>query len=363
MWFCRISLSGLLFSNQPLTDASKGQVTQRKELLASRQASATSCEATGCRQVTIYQFIPLAAVPVMARLIRAALPGTIPVLDLEDGLMDVVQPANTPDRRRSARTQMLELCHSILQRGGCSQPLALRVNAWGSADLSADWPVAEALAAAFDLQSVFLPKVTGAAQLQRADQQLQAAGLPAGCMVPMLETRAALQQAHQIAAKAAELGATAVVYGHYDYCLDAGHWPFPGPDDDTYWQPVATVAAAALAAGLRYVHPPTSNLRDTRSLAAVITRLASLCGEAFDLFSAGLSQTAGLRQLAAAGVGELAAQGPPPPAPLPAQQLCALFERCRRPEHAFAVDGEAGRFIAPHEFLAAMRQLQAQANA
>jgi hypothetical protein len=58
--------------------------------------------------MTIYPFIPLAPVPVMARLIRASLPGTIPVLDLQDGLVDVVQPANTPARRRSARTQIME---------------------------------------------------------------------------------------------------------------------------------------------------------------------------------------------------------------------------------------------------------------
>lgn len=313
--------------------------------------------------MTIYPFIPLAPVPVMARLIRASLPGTIPVLDLEDGLMDVVQPANTPARRRSARTHLLKLCHSTLQQGCRSQPLALRVNAWGSTDLQADWPVAQALAAAFDLQAVFLPKVAGAAELQRAAQQLQAAGLPDGCLVPMLETRAALQQAPQIAGTAADLGSTAVTFGHYDFCLHAGLWPFPGPADDTYWQPVATVAQAALAAGLRYVHPPTSHLRDTRGLAAVLTRLASLCGESFDLFSAGISQTASLRQLAAAGVGDLDTQGPQPTAPLPAQQLCDLFERCRRPEHAFAVDGAGGRFIAPHEYLAAVRHLQARADA
>jgi hypothetical protein len=82
-----------VFSNQPLTDTSKGQVTLRKERLASRQASPTGCQATGCRQMTIDPVIPLAPVPVM---------------DLEDGLMDVVQPANTPARRRSARTQIME---------------------------------------------------------------------------------------------------------------------------------------------------------------------------------------------------------------------------------------------------------------
>jgi citrate lyase beta subunit len=313
--------------------------------------------------VKIYQFIPLAPVPVMARLIRKAWPTTIPVLDLEDGLQDVCQPANTPERREAARAVLVGLCQRFLQQAGCVQPLALRVNGWGSADLLADLPVAEALAAAFDLQAVLLPKVDEAAGLHRAAQQLQAAGLPAGCIVPVLESKAALLQAPQIAAAAADLGSRAVVFGHYDYCLDLGLWPFPGPDDDAYWQPVATVTAAALKAGLRYIHPPTVNLHDTHWLAAVVTRLASLCGEGFDLFSAGFSQTAGLRELVATRVSDLYASLLPPLAPLPAQQLCALFESCKRPEHAFAVDGKSGRFISPHEYLAAIRHLQAEADA
>ena len=311
----------------------------------------------------IFQFIPLAPVPVMARLIRAARRGTIPVLDLEDGLLDVVQPANTPERRRAARAVLLELCKGFSTHGGGVQPLALRVNAFGSADLEADLPVARTVAAAFDLQAVLLPKVAGAADLRQAVQRLRAAGLPAGCTLPMLESVDALLQAREITSTAAELGATAVIFGHYDHCLDAGLWPFPAPQDEAYWQPVATVAKAALAAGLRYVHPPTSNLHDSRALVALLARLEDLCGEGFDLMSAGLRQTAALHELAATGVGALAADAPPPPAPLPAQQLCVLFERCKRPEHGFAVDGESGRFIAPHEYLAAVRHLQARGDA
>lgn len=44
----------------------------------------------------INQFIPLAPVPMMARLICSARPGTIPVLNLGDGLLDFHQPVHIP---------------------------------------------------------------------------------------------------------------------------------------------------------------------------------------------------------------------------------------------------------------------------
>jgi hypothetical protein len=40
----------------------------------------------------IYQFIPNAPVRVMERLIRSMVPGTMAILDLEDGYLDVRDP-------------------------------------------------------------------------------------------------------------------------------------------------------------------------------------------------------------------------------------------------------------------------------
>lgn len=57
----------------------------------------------------IYQFIPVAAVRVMERLIRSMAPGTMAVLDLEDGYLDVRDPEKTSERRESGRQQLLGL--------------------------------------------------------------------------------------------------------------------------------------------------------------------------------------------------------------------------------------------------------------
>lgn len=51
------------------------------------------------QRAVIYQFIPVAPVRVMERLIRCMVPGTMAVLDLEDGYLDVRDPGEIMNAR------------------------------------------------------------------------------------------------------------------------------------------------------------------------------------------------------------------------------------------------------------------------
>ena len=318
----------------------------------------------------IYQFIPVAAVRVMERLIRSMGPGTMAVLDLEDGYLDVRDPGKTSERRASGRKQLLELCANAKGRTN-GRPVALRVNVAGSEDFRRDLPVARSLADAFGLAVVMSPKVESAEQLRRTHADLSAEGVEFGDLVPMIETRKGMDPIDEIVAAAVELGAPAVVYGHHDYWLGAGVWPFPGPREKSYWEPVERVAQPALAAGLRYVHPPEAELRDEALLAGMVSRLRSICGDRFDIMSAGMSQTSLLLRLVkeassserrGASSSEERALDPAERKRL-AEETCDLFEGNSRQEHSFSADVRSGRFISPHEYLAALNFLEAHGDA
>jgi hypothetical protein len=60
------------------------------------------------RHAVIYQFIPNAPVRVMERLIRSMVPGTMAILDLEDGYLDVRDPGRRSERREGGRRNLLE---------------------------------------------------------------------------------------------------------------------------------------------------------------------------------------------------------------------------------------------------------------
>jgi len=136
----------------------------------------------------IYQFIPVAAGRVMERLIRSMAPGTMAVLDLEDGYLDVWDLGKTSERRASGRQQLLELCANAKGRTN-GRAVTVRVNVAGSEDFARDLPVVRAASASFGLASVMLPKVESAERVRRALADLGAEGIEFGSLVPMVETR------------------------------------------------------------------------------------------------------------------------------------------------------------------------------
>ncbi len=313
----------------------------------------------------IYQFIPNAPVRVMERLIRSMVPGTMAILDLEDGYLDVRDPARTSERREGGRRHLLELC---ARSQGCTdgRPVAMRINSAGTEDFVRDLPVMRAVAETFGLAALMLPKVVSGEVFMRALSALEDCSIPKGTLIPMVETEKEMRGIDEILAAAVAADAPAVVYGHHDYCLDVGCWPFPGPAEQAYWEPVERVAQAAMGAGLRYVHPPEVSLRDEVLLGRMISTLRGICGDRFDVMSAGMSQTPLLLRMT-----EESSESAVTPEPvfdrLPlgpeekkqlAEETCALFEENNRQEHSFSADARTGRFISPHEYLAAVRYLR-----
>ncbi len=301
----------------------------------------------------------------MERLIRSMVPGTMAVLDLEDGYLDVRDPAKTSDRRASGRQHLLELCASAKARAN-GRPVAMRINAAGSEDFWRDLPVVRAVAETFGLSVVILPKVESGDQLRCSHAKLNAEAAEFGGLLPAVETRKGIDRIDEIVATAVEIGSPAIIYGHLDYWFAAGSWPFPNPREGAYWEPVECIAERALSAGLRYVHPPETELRDGALLAGVVARLRKICGDRFDVFSAGMSQTSLLLRLiegvssSDSRLESLSEQPALEPAERKrlANETCDLFEANNRQEHAFSADARSGRFISPHQYLAALSYLR-----
>jgi citrate lyase beta subunit len=318
----------------------------------------------------IYQFIPNAPVRVMERLIRSMAPGTMAILDLEDGYLDVWDPERTSERREGGRRQLLDLCARSQGRAN-GRPVAMRINAAGSEDFVRDLPVVRAVAKTFGLAALMLPKVASGEAFVRALSALEDCSIPKGSLIPIVETKEGLGRLDEIAAAAVTAGATTLFYGHYDYCLDAGCWPFSHPADNAYWELVERVVKGATGAGLRYVHPPEASLRDEVLLGRMISTLRGICGERFDVISAGMSQTALLLRMTEDS-SSCAATPEAVFGRLPlgsqekkrlAEETCALFEENNRQEHSFSADARTGRFISPHEYLAAVKYLRGAAHA
>ena len=141
-----------------------------------------------------------------------------------------------------------------------------------------------------------------------------------------------------------------VAFGHCDYNLSLGHFPFFHHDAPRYWEWLAELDAHLHRAGRQLLNSPVLHLADADLFQDVLGRLRAH-PSATGQITLCLSQT-----LACA-----APAGPAPARPLAARPpesarpLCARFEQARLPGRAFAIDATR-RLISPHEYEAAQWQ-------
>jgi citrate lyase subunit beta/citryl-CoA lyase len=186
------------------------------------------------------------------------------VIDLEDS----VPPGQKPEAR-SAVVQ-------ALRGGGWTAPtVSVRVNGIGTPWFDDD--VAEIVASGERLDSIVIPKVEGAADLERCERVLNAAEDPDERPRPvglqaLIESAAGLQAAGEIARSSERL--EALILGPADMSVSLG---FPSPDDGPRWDFVrGAVLVAARAADVQAIDGPYLEVLDADGLAESASRAREL---------------------------------------------------------------------------------------
>jgi citrate lyase beta subunit len=312
----------------------------------------------------VIQFIPLKNTRTTARLLEPFRnKGNVAIFDLEDSFWVPESPQQSQELKVGAREQIIRFCAEAGSRyDGVS--FGVRVNPVGSDCFPLDLEVVEVLQYSVGLHYLILPKVEGAGELEACRAGLAAAGIPDVEIIPILESRAALDQIDPILAACGPVGVRRVLYGHHDYSLDAGHWPVSGPESFEYWEIVGFIIRKVEEAGFNYLHPPVADLNGVDRLRDCLKRLRALACRELGIVSAGPSQTSVLASLLqeASTVGgalpplQKRVLGEPEKTRL-AGEVKHLFESNKRPGLSFAADARTGRFISPHEYLAAMKYL------
>lgn len=231
-------------------------------------------------------------------------------------------------------------------------PVGVRINAVDTAFHQDDLRAVAELAAHVAVDAVWLPKVE-----RPDDLRAVLAALPAGLrVVVMAETRAGVAALPAVLAQGAGR-LSGAVFGHVDYSLDTGLWPFPGADSAEVWDAAVRVMRAAEASDCPYIHTIVTELEDDEVFLRTQSMLAHLCRRPFARI------TLSLRQSRAAG-------RPFEPRPMalrssPAQTLeerraqalhvIEEFEQTRCRKRSFSLERSSRRLLSPHEYLLARR--------
>ena len=262
--------------------------------------------------------------------------------DLEDSLQGP-NPATTLLRKAERRRAIAELC----QTGPYA--LGLRLNAPNSPHYAADVALLRELP---PLHCVFVPKIEQPAALQ---QVLEALPDTVRSVVPVVESVAGFANLAAVLAVQHPAFST-FAFGHCDYNLSAGHFPFHHHDSPVYWAWVAALDAQARYAGKQLLNSPVLQLDNDAAFRQVLAQartFASISGQVTLclthtwLCNNQLEKFSGLAEVPA-----LPAEGHP----VAARRVVRQFEAHRLPATAFAI-GPQRELISPHEYAAARRVL------
>ncbi len=265
--------------------------------------------------------------------------------DLEDSVYSPDQ-AECRVMKEGRRREVMGLLEALGEGPGFPD-LFVRINAPGTDDYKLDL---HALGTRRYLPGLFLPKVESANEIENV---LRAFPEPPPAVVPVVESRAGFASVSTILAMP-HASFHDIAFGHCDYNLDCGYFPFYHQDTEEYWSWIDQIDAAARASGKGVVNSPVLRLDDEAFFNVVVNRLTtypSVRGQvtlslmqarqcaAPHAFTAAKGQSRAIRRMNATS----------------ADDLVRVFEQHRVEGSFFAIDDER-TVISPHEYRAALRR-------
>ena len=259
--------------------------------------------------------------------------------DFEDSIQ-ADKEADTARLKQAQRRQVRQLLQSPDLH---PDHLAVRINAPTTPHYAADLAALDGLPG---LHAVFVPKVEHPDHLRQVLRELP---LPVRHVVTVVETRAGFEALPELLALS-DVRLGLVAFGHCDYNLSLGNFPFFHHDAPQYWEWLTGLDTHLHRAGRQLLNSPVLQLADAALFQEVLGRLrtyASATGQ----ITLCLTQTLAC----AAPVCPTLERGPAARLPESALPLRCRFEQARLPGRAFAFDASR-RLISPHEYEAACGQ-------
>jgi hypothetical protein len=261
--------------------------------------------------------------------------GGIACFDWEDSIQVLGDEAATLALKHAQRQQVRQV---LAHPGIAGEGLAVRLNAPGTAHYAADLRALHGLRA---LHAVFVPKAEHPDALRHVLRELP---VPVRHVIPIVETAAGFDALPALLA-VPDVRLSLVAFGHCDYNLSKGLFPFQHQDSAQYWAWVAELDGHLQAAGKHLLNSPVLRLDDEAYFRAALHRLRAYPSAAGQI-------TLCLRQTLACATAASAVDFTPAAGPDCAPQLAQSFEQHRQPGRFFALDAHR-RLISPHEYVAA----------
>jgi len=256
------------------------------------------------------------------------------LLDLEDGIKDPENVAETKRRKQQARKDLTAICAALPRL-----KFAVRVNALDTTEFEPDEHLLRRVP---NITSVFIPKAEDADAIAAFARRH-----PKHKLHLIAETRKGVANLNALLDTAAKQQIEYVFFGNYDYHLDTDIYPVREQYTKAYWDIASPLIATVERHGLRFGNSPYAQLDDVGTLQFIYSQLTEKCSKPFAMMSLQRWQTA---QYCAIANGNCA----------PVKKKCRTADSRELDIQyrnsivnglSFALNNITRRIITPHEYL------------
>ncbi len=300
----------------------------------------------------IFQFIPASSASLGHIIKKERPPWHHLVIDLEDALLDVNNEAHTKSIKQKARLLILKCFENTSLVN--NKTIGLRINSLHSGEFDNDLALLNSLKHRVTWGFVVIPKMERYGDLTIYEKSFKGLGLSFNEIIPVIETVAGLKACKRIFSNQLSLPLNRCFWGHHDYNLDAGYWPFPEQESETYWENTTRLINSLTINGVSFINGPIVVSQSTSFIRQVFHRTRKLCGKPFDQAVISFSQIS---------LFNAACQPDEDTAPLntvnehTAYEIVKAFEQYNRSGLSFGYDAGQRLFISPQKYLCAKKYL------
>lgn len=283
------------------------------------------------------------------------------LIDVEDALQNVIQPEVTPGLKEVGRRNVIK-CLSE-NSSFIKQKVGIRINSFSTSEFQKDLDMLKELRSYIKWHYLVIPKLNTCSELYNYRAVFKANGVLYDELIPIIETVNGLQQAtHVFSETAPAREFHRAFWGHHDYNLDAGHWPFIEHEDPEYWYITEKLLKVLKANGYGYINGAICHFNDSTMLEKIITKTYKISSSKFDQAALSFSQVKKLLQLQngmssaepAFRNGKMDLEE----SIKLAEQTILLFEKNHSSDTSFSSDKDSGSFISPQKYMGARKFLR-----
>lgn len=232
----------------------------------------------------ILNFISIYPPNLLFRFIKKSLAfDCIIVLDLEDTLQDLVHPWKTKNIKNIGRSNLIELAKLHPELFQC-QRMGIRINKLQDAEFQQDLKLLESISKIGPLRCILCPKVESPNDLLEYQNNFKKHGIRYELLIPIVETVKGMKNLQSIALSVPRNQIYYIMYGHFDYSLDAKQWPFLVQNQIKFWEIVIPFISIVESSHVQYIHTPISEMSNER-IEQIYLRLKKLCRLPFGMIS------------------------------------------------------------------------------